>query len=55
LRSRDCATPFPNPGDDMKGFTKVKDDEEALRGAQEFELDEFSGDEDERGVGSGRR
>jgi diacylglycerol diphosphate phosphatase/phosphatidate phosphatase len=39
----------------MKGFTKVKDDEETLRGAQEFELDEFSGDEDERGVGSSRR
>jgi diacylglycerol diphosphate phosphatase/phosphatidate phosphatase len=46
LRSRDCATPFPNPGDDMKGFTKVKDDEETLRGAQEFELDDFSGDEE---------
>lgn len=48
LRNKDCATPFPNPGDDQKGFAKVKDDEEALRGAQEFELDEFSGDEEER-------
>jgi diacylglycerol diphosphate phosphatase/phosphatidate phosphatase len=48
LRNRDCATPFPNPADDNKGFAKVKSDEEALRGAQEFELDEFSGDEEER-------
>lgn len=48
LRSKGCATPYRNPADDIKGFTKVKDDEEALRGAQEFELDEFSGDEDER-------
>jgi diacylglycerol diphosphate phosphatase/phosphatidate phosphatase len=48
LRSRACATPFPNPADDTKGFAKVKGDEEALRGAQEFELDDFSDDEQER-------
>lgn len=56
LRSRECDVPFPNPGEeaDRKGFMKVKDDEEALRGAQEFELDEFSGEEEEEG-GSGRR
>jgi diacylglycerol diphosphate phosphatase/phosphatidate phosphatase len=48
LRSRDCATPFPNPGDEVKGFVKVRDEEETLRGAQEFELDEFSGEEDDR-------
>jgi diacylglycerol diphosphate phosphatase/phosphatidate phosphatase len=48
LRSRECDVPFANPGDDVaKGWTKVKDDEEALRGAQEFELNEFSGDEDD--------
>jgi diacylglycerol diphosphate phosphatase/phosphatidate phosphatase len=46
LRSKSCATPYPNPADDAKGFAKVKDDEEALRGAQEFELDDFSEDED---------
>lgn len=43
LRSKGCATPYPNPADDVKGFGKVKnDDEEALRGAQEFDLDDFS-------------
>ena len=50
LRSRACATPFPNPADDTKGFAKVKCDEEALRGAQEFELDDFSDDEQERDI-----
>jgi len=49
LRNKDCATPFANLGDEgERGFKRVKDDEEALRGAQEFELDEFSGDEEER-------
>lgn len=46
LRSKDCATPYPNPVDE-KGFGKNKD-EESIRGAQEFELDEFDEDDDER-------
>lgn len=54
LRSRECDMPFPNPADDARGFMKVKDDEEALRGAQEFELEELSGDEEYEG-GGGRR
>ncbi|KAF2795790.1 PAP2-domain-containing protein [Melanomma pulvis-pyrius CBS 109.77] len=42
LRSSKCATPYPNPADSSGGFTKVKDDEEErLRGAGEFELEEF--------------
>ncbi|KAJ4988694.1 pap2 domain protein [Stagonosporopsis vannaccii] len=46
LRSRDCATPYPNPADE-KGFGKIKD-EESIRGAQEFELDEFDEEDEER-------
>ena len=44
LRSRDCATPYPNPADE-KGFGKIKD-EESIRTAQEFELDDFDEDEE---------
>ncbi|KAF2999234.1 hypothetical protein E8E13_002081 [Curvularia kusanoi] len=46
LRSRDCATPYPNPADE-KAFGKLKD-EESMRGAQEFELDEFDEEDEER-------
>jgi diacylglycerol diphosphate phosphatase/phosphatidate phosphatase len=46
LRSRNCADPYPNPADaDNKGWKKVEDEEVAR--AAEFELEEFSGDEDE--------
>jgi diacylglycerol diphosphate phosphatase/phosphatidate phosphatase len=56
LRNRECATPFANPADEAGGFKKVRgDDEETLRGAREFELSDVSGDEEERGVGGGRR
>lgn len=48
LRSKDCATPFPNPADEVKGFNKVKADEESLREAQEFELDELEEGEELR-------
>ncbi|KAH7355545.1 phosphatidic acid phosphatase type 2/haloperoxidase [Pyrenochaeta sp. MPI-SDFR-AT-0127] len=48
LRSKDCATPYPNPADEVKGLVKAKDDEESLRGAQEFELDDFDEDDEER-------
>lgn len=56
LRSRECDVPFPNPGEEMerKGFRRVREDEEAGRGAQEFEMDEISGEED-GGSGGGRR
>jgi diacylglycerol diphosphate phosphatase/phosphatidate phosphatase len=48
LGSRECATPFAKTVDEgAKGFKRIKDDEEALRGAQEFELDDLSGGEDE--------
>ncbi|KAF2114812.1 phosphatidic acid phosphatase type 2/haloperoxidase [Lophiotrema nucula] len=42
LRSSRCATPYPNPMDevDRRGFAKVKDEEERIRGAGEFELDD---------------
>ena len=47
LRNSKCATPYPNPGESMNGFSKLKDDEERISGAGEFELDEFDeGDED---------
>ena len=39
LRSTKCATPYPNPAEG--GFSKVKDEEERVRGAAEFDLDEF--------------
>lgn len=48
LRSRACATPYPNPGDDKTGRAKVKLDVEALDDAQDFELDELTGDDGER-------
>ncbi|CBY00863.1 similar to PAP2 domain-containing protein [Plenodomus lingam JN3] len=44
LRSKACATPYPNPADDVYG--KVKDDEERLRGVQEFELEDIEEEED---------
>jgi diacylglycerol diphosphate phosphatase/phosphatidate phosphatase len=48
LRSRACATPFPNPGEE-RGGGKWKDDEEAaLRGAEEFELDELDEEDEDR-------
>lgn len=50
LRNKDCATPYPNPAHDAKGFGKIKGDEESLRGVQEFELDEFDEEDDEREV-----
>jgi hypothetical protein len=53
LRSRGCAEPYPNPMDEMgKGWKKVED-EEVARGAGDFELEEFSG-EDEDGEGEQR-
>lgn len=45
LRSRGCATPYPNPADEGRSG-KAKNDEEALRVAQEYELDEFSEEEE---------
>lgn len=51
LRSSKCATPYPNPGDSaaaLGGFSKIKDEEERIRGAGEFELDEFEEEEGER-------
>lgn len=46
LRSRDCASPYANPADE-RVFGKVKD-EESIRGAQEFELDELDDEDEER-------
>ncbi|CAN9394859.1 unnamed protein product [Alternaria sp. RS040] len=51
LRNRQCATPFPNPADD-KGWGKIKGDEESLRAASEFELDDL--DEEDGVEGEGR-
>lgn len=47
LRNTRCATPYPNPGDEKSGLAKVKDEEEVMRGAGEFELDELDEREDE--------
>ena len=41
LRSSKCATPYPNPGDSTNGFSKLKDEEERINAADEFELDDF--------------
>ncbi|KAJ4339549.1 hypothetical protein N0V87_003247 [Didymella glomerata] len=46
LRSRECASPYANPADE-RAFGKVKD-EESVRAAQEFELDEFDEEDEER-------
>ncbi|KAH9872887.1 hypothetical protein J1614_005281 [Plenodomus biglobosus] len=46
LRSKACATPYPNPADD--GYGKVKDDEERARGVQEFELEDIDEEDEER-------
>ena len=51
LRNRQCATPFPNPADE-KGWGKIKGDEESLRAASEFELDDL--DEEDGVEGEGR-
>lgn len=48
LRSKGCATPYPNPADEVRGFVKAKDDEESVRGAQEFELEDFDEEDEER-------
>jgi diacylglycerol diphosphate phosphatase/phosphatidate phosphatase len=48
LRSSKCATPYPNPADSQGGFTKIKDEEERIRGAGEFELDDFDEEDGER-------
>lgn len=45
LRSRGCADPYLNPADAERGWKKVEDEEVAR--AAEFELGEFSGDEDD--------
>lgn len=37
LRSSKCATPYPNPADEKVG--KVKDEEERIRGVEEFDVD----------------
>jgi diacylglycerol diphosphate phosphatase / phosphatidate phosphatase len=47
LRHSKCATPYPNPADSINGFSKVKDEEERIRSAGEFELDEFDEHEEE--------
>ncbi|KAF2854251.1 acid phosphatase/Vanadium-dependent haloperoxidase [Plenodomus tracheiphilus IPT5] len=48
LRSKGCATPYPNPADDA--FGKVKDDEERQRGVQEFELDDIDEEDEEHEI-----
>ncbi|KAF2715382.1 acid phosphatase/Vanadium-dependent haloperoxidase [Pleomassaria siparia CBS 279.74] len=56
LRSSKCATPYPNPGDGTSG--KLKDEEERIRGAAEYELDEFEEVDEEsenRPLNSSRR
>ncbi|PVH95000.1 PAP2-domain-containing protein [Periconia macrospinosa] len=47
LRSAKCATPYPNPGD-VGGGVKAKDDEEErVRGVNEFELEDIEEREEE--------
>ncbi|KAF1361999.1 acid phosphatase/Vanadium-dependent haloperoxidase [Lizonia empirigonia] len=46
LRSKDCATPYPNPADE-RGFAKLKD-EESIRSAHDFELDDLDNEDEER-------
>ncbi|OAG09243.1 PAP2-domain-containing protein [Paraphaeosphaeria sporulosa] len=47
LRHGKCATPYPNPGDSTTGFNKLKDEEERIGGAGEFELEDIDeGDEE---------
>ena len=56
LRSSRCATPYANPADAGGGFGKAKDEEERIRGAGEFELDEFDEEGDEsRPLNNSRR
>jgi diacylglycerol diphosphate phosphatase/phosphatidate phosphatase len=54
LRHSKCATPYPNPADSMSGFAKVKDEEERVRGVEEFELEDFDEQEESRPL-NGRR
>ncbi|KAF2654264.1 PAP2-domain-containing protein [Lophiostoma macrostomum CBS 122681] len=54
LRHSKCATPYPNPADSMNGFAKVKDEEERIRGAEEFELDDFDEQEETRPLNNRR-
>jgi diacylglycerol diphosphate phosphatase/phosphatidate phosphatase len=48
LRNSKCATPYPNPGDSTTGFSKLKDEEERISGAGEFELHDLD-EADEEG------
>jgi len=47
LRNAKCATPYPNPADSLNGFTKVKDEEERIAGAGEFELEDIEEQDEE--------
>ncbi|KAF2494630.1 acid phosphatase/Vanadium-dependent haloperoxidase [Lophium mytilinum] len=46
LKSRGCDTPYPNPADsaDGKGFGKLKDEEERIQSARDFEVDDLDDD-----------
>jgi diacylglycerol diphosphate phosphatase/phosphatidate phosphatase len=46
LRSAKCATPYPNPAD-ASNVGKMKDEEERIRGANEFELEDIEEGEEE--------
>jgi len=47
LRNSKCDTPYPNPADSQSGFGKLKDEEERIRGAGEFELEDIEEGEEE--------
>ena len=47
LRNSKCATPYTNPGESASGFSKLKDEEERISGAGEFELDDLAGSDEE--------
>lgn len=47
LRHSKCATPYPNPGDTTNRFSKLKDEEDRINRAGEFELEDIDeGDEE---------
>lgn len=48
LRHSKCATPYPNPAESSTaGFTKLRDEEQRINGAAEFELDDLDEDAEE--------
>lgn len=55
LRSSRCDIPYPSRADEMKGLGKLKDEEERIRSARDFELDDLGEEEETYPLADARR